>query len=87
MSQSSSRKLQLAMLAMVMVILIGLMLLINPLFVQVASTLVSGIVAIFGIYCTGNVVNKYAVGTVINKNPALAGQKLEHAPKQEEEEV
>lgn len=79
------RKLKLALVAMILIMTCGLLILTSPLFLQVLDAMITGLVSVFAIYCTGNVVNKYAVGKVLAQNPGLSGEPLENLPKTEEE--
>lgn len=58
----NSRKFRMGLLAILVILAAGFACYLIPTFVQLYSSLVSGIVTIYGIYCGMNVANKYVLG-------------------------
>lgn len=58
----NSRKFKMGLLVMLLIVSSSMLILLNPLFLQVLHILVGGLVSTYGIYCGMNVANKWALG-------------------------
>lgn len=58
----NSRKFQMGLLTLLLIVISSALILLNPLFVELYATLVGGLVTTFGLYCGMNVANKWTLG-------------------------
>lgn len=58
----NSRKYRMGLISMIVVMGLGSLILINPLFIEVLPTMIGAIVTVYGIYCGMNVANKWTLG-------------------------
>lgn len=70
----NSRKYRMGLISMIVIMGLGSLILINPLFMEVIPTMIGAIVTVYGIYCGMNVANKWTLGKAQGATVQTANQ-------------
>lgn len=70
----NSRKYRMGLISMIVIMGLGGLILINPLFMEVIPTMIGAIVTVYGIYCGMNVANKWTLGKAQGATVQTANQ-------------
>lgn len=70
----NSRKYRMGLICMIVIMGLGSLILVNPLFIEVLPTMIGAIVTVYGIYCGMNVANKWTLGKAQGATVRTANQ-------------